>query len=184
MNSNFSRALRRQDSRRSNAFFVGSRRPYRQAASDPVTQHLCAEILFVLPLDLGHGEQTIDELVASATGRILGRMFILDNIAAFEFTRAVHGEQPSRNVTEHLKRSSDDAGANLSRRIGQSAESGKHFSDEASMMPFLIFDLVDMSTFLGIRNGMPVPAIGIRCRSLTGIGKLKDLDQLNVVGHR
>ncbi len=150
--------------------------------SDAVTQYFAAKVLLVLPFDLGHGEQAIDELMPAASCGIFRRVFVLHNVIAFEFTGSVHGQQPSRDMTQRLKRSANDNSSNLSPRVRRRAKSRQHFSDEPPMMPFLIFNGLDALPLLGIRNRMPMPSIGIRRGPFAGIRKAKDFDQLRVKG--
>jgi len=147
-----------------------------------VAQDLRSEVLFVFPLLLCHREETIDKLVASAPCRVLCRVFVLDNVASLEFSGSIHWEQPPRDIAQRLKRSPDDRRPNLTPRIRRRAEDGEHFANQPPMMPFFIFNLVDVLALVRIGYGMPMTPISITGGPLPGISQLKYFDELKVKG--
>src|SRR3712207_5047171 len=106
-------------------------------------RHVRAKIFFVLPFHLGHAQEAIDKLrVAGARSVARGRLILVD-VAALKPARAVHRQEPSRQVTERAERAPDDAGAKLTRAVRLRAELFEHPPDEPPVMPFLFFDLAD-----------------------------------------
>src|SRR5215831_18799373 len=108
-------------------------------------------------------------------------MLILHDISALEFTRAVHRQKPSGNMTERLKSPSDDERFEFPARIRCRAQLGEHLPDKAAMMPFFIFDLMDPLPLLRIRRRTPVSAVGIRGCALARVCKLKNVNKPQAV---
>src|SRR6266700_6281847 len=118
-------------------------------------QYARPEIMFVLPLDLGHSQQTIDQLPVTACTSIACRCFVFDNIFALEFSGAIHGDQPTAEVTENPENASDNSGSNLTHSAWSCTQSLEHLTDEFAVMPFFVFDDLDTSSFVQIGDRMP-----------------------------
>src|SRR5689334_951827 len=156
------------------------RRPDRQAAAEAITENFGAKVLFVFPLDFSHGQQALDEFGLAATNRVARRIFVFDNVAAFELSRAIHWRKPSANETKKLKGSTDDRSTDLPPWIGRRTEFQQHLTDKSSMMPFFLFDLMNTRAFVRIADRMPVASVSICGSLLTGISQLQNMNESGV----
>src|SRR6185503_7600931 len=99
--------------------------PERQASSEAVREHTCAEVALVLPLDLGHGEQAVDPLRSPRVTREARGGLVLADVPALEASSAVHRRKPAAEVTEHGENAADHPGAELARAARARAELGQ-----------------------------------------------------------
>ena len=132
-----------------------------------------AEVFLVFPLDFGHSEQTIDQILAATFARILSRSFILENIAAFQSAGPVHWRQPSAQVTEDSQESADDPGADFPISIWFGLKARQHLADQFSMMQFLRLNLSNAFPFFAVTYRTPVAPVRQRSSQLAGIRKLQ-----------
>src|SRR5262249_17831590 len=99
------------------------------------------------PFDFRHLEQTIDQIEAAAVTSITRSSFVFLNVAAFEFTRAVHGRKPSGHVTKQPQSSADDRRAKLAPFTWRGAKTRKHFAHQSAMTPLVFFNLANRIAF-------------------------------------
>src|ERR1041384_4930035 len=92
--------LTRRSARRSGICTVASttarfwrRLPQPEHPQQRMTFDALAEVALVLPLRLRHHQQALDHLFVSAARRVLRRVFVLHNVAALEFSGAVHRDE-------------------------------------------------------------------------------------------
>jgi len=111
---------------------------------------LLSKVVFVIPLDLRHRQETFDELRAAAVLRVFGGVFVFHNVPPFQLSGTIHWGKPSRQVTEKLQSPADQSRSNLPAFVGSCAKSGQHFTHKPSMVPLLLFDRSDAVTL--IRN--------------------------------
>jgi hypothetical protein len=67
--------------RRADRRFRRRSRPDPDVAGEPVALDPQAEVVLVLPLDLGHREEALDELGMSGVARVSRRRFVLRDVA-------------------------------------------------------------------------------------------------------
>ena len=115
-------------------------------------QYAGSEIMFVFPLNLGHSQQTIDELRVTAGTSIARGCFVFDDIFTLEFSGAIHGDQPTAKVTQNSEYASDDSGWDFSLSVWSGAEAPEHFTNELSMMPLLAFNRFDSYALFRVGN--------------------------------
>jgi len=137
-------------------------------------ENLVTEVVFVLPLNFRHRQQAIDKLGASGTACVTSSRFVLNNVPAFEFARAVHRYQPTAEMTKKTQRSPDNRRAQLAPPIGLRAELHKHFTDELSMMPFLVFNLSNSLFLFEVGHRLPVTSVSVSGGTFAGVGEAQD----------
>jgi hypothetical protein len=127
-------------------------------------QYARAKVLLVFPLNFGHGQQAVGQVFAATIVSVPRRSFIFANVPAFQPARAIHGSQPTHDVTEQAEHTSDNLGTNLSLPVGPYAQTLEHLSHELAMMPLFVFNLSNVDPFIFVDNGMPVASICVsRC---------------------
>lgn len=134
---------------------------------------LGAEVPFVLPLDFGHVQKTVDECGVTARRRVTRGVLVLTHVAALEAPRAVHRQEPTADGTEHPKRLANDLKDPLPGTAGACSEPTKHLADQLAMVPFLTFNGADAVPFLGTRHRSPVAAVREASRELARIRGLQ-----------
>ena len=115
-----------------------------------MAQHARTKVMFVLPLDFRHRQQTINQVHSTALACITCGSLILDNVFAFEPAGAVHRRKPAAHVTQETECSTDDCRAQFASFVWSSAEILQHLADQTPVMPFLVFDRFDSRSFFGV----------------------------------
>src|SRR5436190_10680131 len=104
--------------------------------------------MFVVPFDLSHFQKAFNELDLAAITRIARGGFVLSNVAAFKFSRAIHGREPTHHMAKQGQCSAHNAGANLAITSGAAPEFGEHLADELAMTPFVFLDGANRFPFI------------------------------------
>src|SRR5215211_1358810 len=98
------------------------------------------------------------------------RGFILNNISTLEPARSIHWRKPAADMTHQSKHPSNHRRSYFAHLVWTSPETLQHLPNQFSVLPLLVFDGVDASSFFRFAHRMPVPAIGITRSQLAGIG--------------
>src|SRR5260370_5632172 len=117
--------------------------PQRKPASENVFLDARSKVKFMVPLDLGHFQQAVDQVKATAVSRIARGGFVFSDVATLKLSRAVHRRQPARDVAQQTQSAANDRGADLAAFAGSGAKAGKHFTHEFAMAPLVLLDLPD-----------------------------------------
>src|SRR6185369_8137801 len=99
-----------------------------------------AKIVFVVPLDLGHFQKAFNETELPAITRVARRSFVLSDVSALEFARAIHGNQPAHHMAKHTQGPADNRGAHFAIASRGGAQLAKHFADDLTVTPFIFLD--------------------------------------------
>src|SRR6185503_17321266 len=99
--------------------------------------------------------------------------FVLNNVSTLQPARSIHRRKPPADVAHQPEHSSNHRRTYLSHFVWTSTETLEHLADLLTMMPLLVFYLLDARSFIGITDRMPVAAIGVTCRKLARIGHLQ-----------
>src|SRR5215204_445074 len=102
-----------------------------------------------------------------------GGSFILDDVSAFKAAGPVHRRKPPAYVTQQSEHSTNHRRPNFADPVGTRTKTPQHFADQLSMVPFLVFNGLDMQSFRGIADGMPVPPVGVPRRQFARICHLQ-----------
>src|SRR6266849_6545341 len=132
-----------------------------------MAQHLVPEGKLVLPFDLGHRQQTVDQLLMIRIEGVRRRVFVFDDVSSLEQPRSVHRKEPSRNVAEDSRRAADDPEDDFASPIRGGAEAAKHFADQFTMVPLLSLDDADAFALGKIADAVPMSAVGVAGGQLT-----------------
>ena len=138
-----------------------------------MAQHTTAEVMLVFPLDLRHRQKTVDQIRTPTGECVTRRRFILNDISTLEPPGAVHRRKPTAQVTHESEHAPDHRRSYFPHFVWTSTQALEHLADEFTMMPFLVFDLLDLPPLLAVDDRVPVTAIGITRRQLAGIGQLQ-----------
>ena len=111
-------------------------------------QNARSKIVFVVPFDLGHFQQAFNEIKLAAIARVPGGSFVLSDVAAFEFSRAIHGRKPAHHVAKQAQSPADNRSAHFARSFGAAPELGKHFADDPAVTPFIFLDGANRFSFI------------------------------------
>jgi len=103
-------------------------------------EHARSKIVFVVPLDLGHFQKAFNETELAAITRVARRSFVLSDVSALEFARAIHGNQPAHHMAKHTQGSADNRGAHFAMAFRARPELAKHFADDLTVTPFIFLD--------------------------------------------
>ena len=136
---------------------MGKRRPSRCCKTG-------SKIVFMLPFNLGHFQKTIDQLEGAAVSGVTCRRFILSDVPAFKTSRPVHRREPPGYVTKKFQRPSDDCGPQLTTFVRVTPKAGEHFSDQLTMVQFVLFNLANCIALIRRVDRMPMTAIRISRR--------------------
>src|SRR5438128_6810792 len=132
----------------------------------------------MLPFDFGHRQQAVHKfLMPCARCKSCGS-FILFDVAPLQFPCTIHGREPARQVTEHAESAANQESSDFTKAARLSAKLGEHLTDEAAMMPLLIFNLMNSRSRPSIADRAPMPAISIRGSQLARIGQPQNVDQI------
>ena len=102
---------------------------------------------FMLKLDARHVEKVVDALLHVKFFCEHRGVFIFDDVAALKPPREIHRHEPSGQVTRHAKRSTDGPEDRFADRPGLGAKLSEPATYAVAVMPFLCFDLMDVSLF-------------------------------------
>jgi len=138
-----------------------------------MSQYARTEVVFVLPLNFCHRQQTVDQIRPTTTERVARSGFILNNVPTLQPARAIHRRKPPAQVTHQSEHSAHHRRPYLSHLVWTSAETVEHLADQFAVMPLLVFNLLDACSFFGITDRMPMAAIGVTGGQLTRIGHLQ-----------
>src|SRR5207237_10736987 len=146
-----------------------------------------AKVPLVLPLHLGHRQQALDHLVASAFAREHRGFFVLDDVPALELSRAVHRHEPAADVAERAECAADAPEDRVANRTRLRVEVAQQTANELAVMPLFRFDLRDARAFRGITAAAPVAAIRESGGELARIRALQLTNELRArsggIGH-
>ena len=132
----------------------------------------------MLPLDFRHVQQTINHVFAATVARMSRGRLILANIVPLQSPGAVHRRQPTRHVTQELQRPTDNRRARLATVEWPGCQAREQVTQQFAVLPLIILDVLNRIPLVRVTDRMPVTAIGIRSRQLTGVGQLKKGDEL------
>jgi hypothetical protein len=135
-----------------------------------------AEVTLVFPFDFGHGQKTVDQILAPAAKRMSGCSFVFNYIPTFEPARPVHRSTPATDMTQESEHTPNHRRPYFSDSIWPRAQTGQHLPDQLPVVPFLVFNGLDATSFLRIAYRMPVTTIGEARSQFTGIGHLQGFD--------
>src|SRR2546428_3197313 len=154
---------------------LGRRRgPHGQPGRQAMPQDTGPEVLFVVPLDLGHREQTVRELGPTGAYRQARRDLVFHDVPALQSAGAVHGRQPAGHMAEQRERASHRAGPSLAGWGRLPPDPGEHAADQLAVMPFLLLDLTDPRSFIRIPDGFPVATVREGSGKLARVGELEN----------
>ncbi len=126
--------------------------PQRKPASEHVFLDARSKVKFMVPLDLGHFQQAVDQVKATAVSRIARGGFVFSDVATLKLSRAVHRRQPARDVAQQTQSAANDRGADLAAFAGSGAKAGKHFTHEFTMAPLVLLDLPDRFSLIRLTD--------------------------------
>src|SRR5829696_4684604 len=138
-----------------------------------MTQHTPAEIVLVFPLYFRHRQKTVDQIRAPARARMTRGSFILDDVSAFKSAGPIHRREPPAYVTQHSEHSTNHRGPNFADPVWTRTKTLEHFADQLSMVPFLVFNGLDVQSFRWIIERMPVPPVRVARRQFARICHLQ-----------
>ena len=133
--------------------------------------------ILVVPLDLGHREQAIDEIGASAPVGEPRRQLVLADVAALEPTRAVHRQEPPGEVAEEAECPADQGGAHFEPESRSCPERAEDLAHEAPVMPLLFLDRSDARAVVAFARGAPVAPVRERRGELSRVRLLEQASQ-------
>src|SRR6185295_14763888 len=97
-------------------------------------------VMLVFPLDLGHRQKTVDQVLASAAERMAGGSFVFNYVSTLEPACAVHRSEPTAEVTHQAEHTSHHSRAHLTHLVWSSAQTRQHLSDQLPVMPLLVLN--------------------------------------------
>jgi hypothetical protein len=136
------------------------------------------EVALVLPLDLGHVDQVVDELRVPGLQGEPGGPRVLPDVPALEPRRAVHRRVPAADVAEHRDQPPDPAHPPVQPLVGTGAQHGEHRPHPRPVVELLGPDRVDLRPLDGITDRRGVAGVGEGGTELAGVGALEQGDQL------
>jgi len=104
----------------------------------------------MLPFDLGHGQEAVNPFIPPARQGMPSCRLILPNVAAFQLAGAVHRSEPTGDVAKEPESSANEPCANFTELARGLAQVPKHITDQASVMPFLLFNLPDAPAIFSV----------------------------------
>jgi hypothetical protein len=111
-----------------------------------MTQHTSAKIVFVLPFNFSHHEETVDQIFTTAPDRMARGSFVFDNVSTFEPSGAVHGRKPAAQMAQQSEHAAHHGCSYLTHLKWTSAQAREHLTDEFAMLPLLRFDDLNPSS--------------------------------------
>src|SRR6185503_1187637 len=136
------------------------------------------EEVFVFFLHSRHHQQVSLVFIQTQSGRVTGRLLILEHVSALKTSSEIHRQKPADQVTNEPDALAYDPQlyfAVLQRPDGQGRE---HFADSISMDPLFSLDLLNRRAFDRILHRLPMASIREAGGQLTRIGSLKYANQL------
>jgi hypothetical protein len=128
--------------------------------------------MFVFPFNFSHRQQAVDQIRPTTTERMVRGCFILNDVSTLQPARTIHRREPPAEVAHQSEHSAHQSRAYLPYLVWTSAETFEHLADQLTVMPLLVFNLLDACSFFGITHRMPMAAICVTGGTLTRIGHL------------
>jgi [acyl-carrier-protein] S-malonyltransferase len=150
-----------------------------------MTRDPLAKIGLVVPLHLGHVQETLDEVFAPASRGVPRGALVFEDVPAFQSSGAVHRQKPPADVTESSQGPADREEDGFAQRERLRAELQQDAAHEPPVMPLLVLDLPDAGALGLITHAFPVSAVRIAGRQLARIRVLQlgDESMQIIVGH-
>src|SRR6185436_7026812 len=126
--------------------------PDRDAPGPTMRQHARAEVVLVFPLDLGHSQKTVDQILASAANGMARGSLVFNDISTLEPARAVHRSEPATEVTHQPEHPAHQRCSYLAHLVWTAAQALKHLSNQFAVMPLFLFDGPDASAFVRVAH--------------------------------
>ena len=76
--------------------------------------------------------------------------FIFDDISTLQPARAVHRRKPAAEMTHQPEHSTNQSRAYLAHFVWTSSKTLQHLADQLPVVPLLVFNLLDASSFFRI----------------------------------
>src|SRR6185503_4110024 len=118
------------------------------------------EEVFVFFLHSRHHQQVSLVFIQTQSGRVTGRLLILEHVSALKTSSEIHRQKPADQVAQQPDALAYDPQlyfAVLQRPAGQARE---HFADSISMNPLFSLDLLNRRAFDRILHRLPMASIG------------------------